>query len=216
VTGADVPNSAAAMISLLASIVALGVGPVAYRLVNKSQSHRARVALDMVIIVAVAGIVLLHILPDCFEVAGWPAVVVLVLGLLAPTLIEMWLRRIAGTAHAVVGAIIVVGIAIHAMMDGVGLAVSHSGHHHVAHGLPLAIALHRIPVGLILWWLVRQRLGVRAAVAVLAGIGVTTVLGYVAGNAIAAGMESAELALFQAAVAGALLHVAVHQREHVH
>ncbi len=204
------------MLSLLASIVALAVGPVAYRLVKRSESQRAATVLDMVIIVAVAGIVLLHILPDCFEVAGWPAVVLLVLGLLTPTLIELWLRRMAGTAHAVVGVIIVVGIAVHAVMDGVGLAVSASNAHHIAHGLPLAIALHRVPVGLILWWLVRPRLGVRAAAAVLAGIGAATVLGFLAGGAVAAGMESAELAMFQAAVAGALLHVAVHRRDHAH
>jgi zinc transporter ZupT len=204
------------MIALLASIVALAVGPVAYRLLARSRNQRARVVLDVAIIVAVAGIVLLHILPHCFEVAGWPAVVLLVLGLLTPTLIEMWLRRVAGTAHAVVGAIIVVGIAVHAMMDGVGLAVAGSGDHHVAYGLPLAISLHRIPVGLILWWLVRQRFGVRAAVAVLGGVGVATVIGFFAGAAVASGMESAELALFQAAVAGALLHVAVHQRGHGH
>ena len=75
------------MISLLGSIVALAVGPVAFRLVKRSQNQQARVVLDVVIILAVAGIVLLHILPDCVEIAGWPAVVLLVLGLLAPTLI---------------------------------------------------------------------------------------------------------------------------------
>jgi len=204
------------MISVLASIAALAVGPIAYRVVKRSQSPRARAVLDVVIILAVAGIVLLHILPDCVEVAGWTAVVWLVLGLLAPTCLEAWLRRIAKSAHTVVGAVIVAGIVLHALMDGAGLAVAGSDSHHSVGGLPLAIALHRIPVGLILWWLVQPRAGWRAAVAVLGGVGLATVLGYLAGGVIAGRMEGAELALFQAFVAGALLHVVVHQRDHHH
>jgi hypothetical protein len=200
------------VVSLLASIAALVVGPLLYLAVKRSGNQRARVVLDVVIVLAVAGIVLLHILPDCLDIAGWPAVVALVVGLLLPTLIEQWLRRLTGSAHAVVGVVVVVGISVHALMDGVGLALA-SGEGGIGHGLPVAVALHRIPVGLILWWLVRPR-GLRAAVLVLAGIGVATVVGFAAGGVVAAGMESAELAVFQALIAGALLHVAVHQHHH--
>ncbi|OGQ91512.1 MAG: hypothetical protein A2289_19525 [Deltaproteobacteria bacterium RIFOXYA12_FULL_58_15] len=198
------------MCALVGSIVALAVGPVAYRLVG--MRPRARALLDGLIILAVAGIVLVHILPDCVEIAGWPAVIALVAGVLGPTLVERWLRRLARPAHAMVGVVVVLGIAAHELMDGVALAVSSAGQ-TVAHGMPWAIALHRIPVGLILWWLVRPRFGVRAAVLVLVAMGAATVVGWVAGTAVAASMESAKLALFQAFVAGALLHVAVHQRE---
>ncbi|MFC1609328.1 ZIP family metal transporter [Myxococcota bacterium] len=199
------------MMFLISSIVALAVGPAAYRLVVISKSRVAKIALEVLIVVAIAGIVLANILPHSLETAGWPAVVLLVLGILGPTLVEMWVRRLASHAHLVMGIVVVLGITLHALMDGVALALADTG--DTAHGLPWAVVLHRAPVGLILWWLVRPRFGVPAAVGVLGLIAIATFAGYVAGGAVSAGMESRELALFQAFVAGALLHVAVHQHD---
>jgi len=101
---------------------------------------------------------------------------------------------------------------LHALIDGMALGVTNAHHEYAAHGLPWAVVLHRMPVGLILWWLVRPRFGARAAFLVLGIIAVATCVGYLAGGMLS-GMESIELALFQAFAAGALLHVAVHQRD---
>ena len=74
----------------------------------------------------------------------------------------------------------------------------------------------RLTLGLVLWWLVRPRFGAWAAAGALAFMAVATVAGYCAGGAFGGGLDARELALFEALVAGSLLHVVVHQREGHH
>jgi len=87
-------------------------------------------------------------------------------------------------------------------------------HHHQgegSHGLGLGVGvlLHRIPLGLTLWWMVRGAFGTRVAMGVLVGMMGATAGGYFAGEAWMAGLSLEAIAVFQALMAGSILHVAL-------
>jgi hypothetical protein len=73
----------------------------------------------------------------------------------------------------------------------------------------LAVVLHRLPEGAALWWLMRP-LGERGARVALALVAAATTLGFLLGGAAAPDLGTAGAALFQAFVAGVMLHVLGH------
>jgi zinc transporter ZupT len=198
------------MFLLLVSLAALALGPVLYRVAGRAGVRRAGRVGEMLVLVAVGALVVLHILPEAVAEAGWKAMVPLVLGLLGPTLTERWLLSSVREAHSLVRVIVISGLAVHAFVDGLGLAVPSNHGEGAMHALPIAIALHRVPVGLVIWWLLRPAHGVKVASAVLAVVGIATVAGFAAAGLVVEVVQGDVLALFQAWVAGSLLHVAVH------
>ncbi|MEQ1858231.1 MAG: hypothetical protein ABL963_17395, partial [Longimicrobiales bacterium] len=76
--------------------------------------------------------------------------------------------------------------------------------------------LHRIAEGLVIWWLLRPRYGVGAAAAGVALLLAATVAGVVLGLEFLAGVDSTGVAVYQAFVAGSLVHVVFHQGRHDH
>ena len=77
--------------------------------------------------------------------------------------------------------------------------------------LPWAVVLHRLPVGLMVWFLIRPVYGLRLALATLLLIGVATVSGFFMGEFAVGSLTNDSRGLFQALVAGTLLHVVVHR-----
>ena len=69
--------------------------------------------------------------------------------------------------------------------------------------------LHRIPLGLTLWWMVRGAFGSRVAVAVIGGMMGATAIGYFTGEVFMASLSSESVSVFQALMAGSILHVAL-------
>ena len=111
----------------------------------------------------------------------------------------------------------------------------HGAHEHVGHGHPehghgehghgshhyggldgialaLAVIAHRLPAGLGVWWLVRNEFGPRIATLVLGLMVLATVVGYEAAAQVADLVSNRTFALFQAFVAGSLLHLAFHRQ----
>ena len=110
-------------------------------------------------------------------------------------------------------ALAILGLALHATLDGAALgAGGHHEHGPVEHaprelGATLAILVHRLPVGLLVWWTVRPSLGKKVAIGTLGALAAATVLGYMLSAQIAH-IESGEAAgLVNALLAGGLLHV---------
>lgn len=169
-------------------------------------------ATDAFVLVALAGLIVFHVLPQSVHETGATAAVLLGLGALAPYLIER-LRTAAPQAQPGWGAfsVALVGVAAHAVLDGLAF-VDDLGDHGHAHedsvpALGLAVLLHRVPVGLSLVWVVLPRAG-RARTALMAAVLIAfTVVGYVGGDAIAHAGAAAPLALVQVFVAGSVLHV---------
>lgn len=191
------------MIFLLAALIGLALGPVVF-----AALHRApftQLALDGFVLVAVVGLVGFHILPEAFEVNGWWAILAASAGLLLPLGVERLRALSSNASHGVVLGIACIALLIHASVDGVGLAAADG-----STALAVAVVLHRLPVGLAVWWLVRPQFGRGWALAALAALGVATVGGFALQEAFFAA-EGEAVQLVQAFVAGSLLHVLLHQ-----
>ena len=96
-----------------------------------------------------------------------------------------------------------VALAVHAMMDGAAL-IDHTGHdghhgHHDEGSLALGVILHRLPLGLTLWWMVNSKLGLKAAFLTLGGLIGATCLGYFVGDEIIHSFSNDNLSIFSSA-----------------
>lgn len=198
------------MILLLSSLIALAVGPLLYGFARRRNMMIS--LMDGFIFVTISGLVLLSILPESFLVGGWTTLVFVALGLFGPTALERSSRRSAKQTHIIALVLGITGLGLHALVDGTAL-VPH--HHSMFIGgetlLPFAVILHRFPVGLTLWWLLRPSFGRTVATATLGLVGLATVAGYWLGPLMTFGLSSTGIAWFQAFVAGTLLHVVFHQ-----
>ena len=194
--------------TLILSIAALLLGPLIFAV-----GHRNPVAkriLDIAILLAIAVIIAVHIIPEAIKHGGLFAIIVLLLGLAFPMLLERLFRTATDTAHFVIVLIAAIGLLIHAVVDGVAL-LPQSGT-----GLAYAIVLHRVPLGMALWWAVRPNFGLVAAVALFALVILATTVGYFVGDSAIDFTEMRTLALLQAFVSGSLIHVVAFGVKHKH
>ncbi len=179
---------------LLVSLAALFVGPVLMRLARGAAVQ----VMDGFVLVAVGGLCLLHLLPEGIAGGGAWALVAAAGGLVLPAAAEKALHG----AHRGILALAMLGLAIHAGMDGAALSTSHEH-------LGMGVALHRLPMGLLIWLAVGRR-STAAGLATLVGVALATLGGYLAGPALLAAAPAMATAIFQALVAGSLLHVVMH------
>lgn len=203
----------------LLSIAALLAGPFLYAYGRRRPAVKQ--LLDGFVMVAVAGIVCVNIIPEALEVGGFAALPALALGLAFPVLIERWFDRAAHTAHLVVVILAAAGLTVHALIDGVALIPQAAATGSVADPrtyfglewstgispLALGVILHRLPIGMALWWSVRPNFGVPVTIALFAMLIAATGLAYFQGDRVIALASTSGLALFQAFVAGSLVHV---------
>ena len=162
----------------------------------------------------VAGLLCLHFVPDVWVRLGVPGVLVMLAGLGFPMLLEAVFSRAVHSAHLAVIFIAALGVVAHALLDGIALLPTEGGG-VFANELALGVILHRLPVGMVIWWAVRPQFGTLAAVATLALIiGVTAVSYFLGADLLNASAGS--LLIFQAFVAGSLLHIAVVGMSHEH
>jgi hypothetical protein len=189
----------------LFSSVALALGPLVFQLGGRWPA--ARRGLDGFVLVTLVGIVGLHIVPYAWNVAGAFSIGFLVLGLLFPVFIERAFARALTQAHLLVVLLAVAGLAVHAVLDGVALLPLAGS---AADELALGVIVHRLPVGMAMWWALRPRLGAPLAASALAAvIAVTGLSYYLFGRGMASIGESVGLAAFQSFVAGSLVHLAI-------
>ncbi|HRV08115.1 MAG TPA: permease, partial [Acidobacteriota bacterium] len=191
---------------LLASLLMLLAGPLLYTLAIRR--HSALTLLDGLIFVTITGLVLLFVLPHCYESGGWPVFPVALLGLFGPTLVEAFSRRAARRTHGTTLLLALCGVGLHSLLDGAAVA---QGGLEGEPLLPLAVVLHRLPVALTIWWLLRPAYGRGVPSLVLILIGAATLFGYASGPSLIAALSSEALSWFQAFVAGSLMHVVFHQ-----
>lgn len=158
--------------------------------------------------VAVPALVLWQVVPHVWASHGLLAIGVFLLGLGTPVLIERISHRLAPHADNLALLAGLSGLSLHAFLEGAAL---------VSNGLQLGLAviLHRIPVGLTVWWLLHPRRGFWGASIGIAAILAATVAGYAAGARFF-GDGHGGVGLYQAFVGGSLLHVVFHQSRHDH
>jgi uncharacterized protein len=210
------------------STLALLAGPLLYAWGRPRPTWKQ--VLDGFVVVAVAGIVCVNIIPAALDLGGWLALAALAAGLAFPVAVEKLFRHSVHRAHVFIVILAALGLVLHAVIDGIALLPAL--HEHMAldawrtrstgplslgdNPLALGVIVHRIPVGMAIWWSVRPQFGLHAAVLTFLLLVVATGLAYFFGTALVDVAATRSLALFQAFVAGSLVHVVAFGVSHGH
>jgi len=201
--------------ALILAAVALVLGPLmAGLLQRRAQLHDF---LDGFILIMVSGLALLHLLPSARESIGAWCIPVALVGAFLPLYTEKKLHRREGGESTSVLWLAIAGLILHASLDGAALAANE----HIVHAageehwsLPVAILLHRVPVGLLIWWSVKPQLGKRVAIAILAAIAGATFLGSSLSSFLLPLSTGVVSGVIFSLLAGGLLHVVMDHRHH--
>lgn len=198
-------------IVLLLSLITTFAGPVIFLWL--SRGGKLASAIDRMIVVVLILLVVILLVPETMEALGLPAVLLVLAGYLLPSLLESLVRRAAETLHLASLGFALVGLLLHAVLDGAGLAGSQliSTDIHQGEGLGLAIILHRFGVGLMLWLIVQPVFGDRVAWLTLAGMAAATVLGFEFSERLLPLAGEQAIAIIQAVIIGTIIHSLVHR-----
>lgn len=189
---------------LLLSIVSLFVGPALYLWLRKG-GFVAK-AFDSVIVAVLVLMMAFLLIPESWAELGYWSVAIIIAGYLLPGLLESLIKKAAHTLHLISLLLALAGLALHAMLDGAALTVSHTGS-----GLAWAIVLHRFGVGLMLWMMVQPVFGKRVAFAVLGFVGLATIAGYWLSETIHGLEGDYTMSVIQALIIGMIVHSLVHR-----
>jgi zinc transporter ZupT len=197
---------------LIAALAATAAGPFLYGVLHDRPGLRRHV--DGFVYLAVPLLVAWQIVPVAWESRS----VVPLLALGAGFLVPMWIGRASqplrhGT-DAVTLAVVMSGLLLHSFFEGAALAPLAAGRAGVA--FAIALLLHRVVEGLVVWWILRPARGVGPALGGLAALLLTTTGGFALGSELIGRTEGAVVDVFEALVAGSLLHVIFHQGRHAH
>ena len=195
---------------LLLSLITLFAGPLLFQWLSRWK--RVARALDRVIVGVLVILVAVLLLPDIVEPLGYAAPACLLLGYLLPGLLEMLIRRAAETLHLLTLYLALIGLLLHALLDGAGLAGSEM---RADPGLAAAIILHRFGVGLMLWLIIEPIFGRNAAWLTLIAIAAATIVGFEFSERLLPLAGDTVVSAVQGVIVGTIIHGLVH-REHVH
>ena len=190
------------------SIAALLLGPAIYAFGRRNAVVRH--ILDGFIFITIAGIICVHIIPEALDIGGWLALLFLAIGIVFPVIIERGYHGAFHNAHLLVLIVAAIGLVIHAIADGIALLPQEGGN------LAYAVILHRLPVGMAIWWSVRPNLGLTVAILAFAAISIATAAAYVLGAPMVELAEARSIAYVQAFVSGSLIHVVAFGVTHDH
>ena len=196
------------MLPLVSALLA----PLAGVLIYVAMHRPARTVrlFDKTVIVALPLLVLVQVVLHAWAERSLLPVAAVALGAGLVAVVERLshtLARYAGDATIV---FVVAGIAVHALLEGSALTAGASP------AFVFAVVLHRVAVGLLIWWLVAPRHGAPAAGAGVAAIMAATLVGYVVGAGVMTDVPFVDHGLLEAFVAGTLLHVVLHRGREDH
>lgn len=195
------------MLGLFASIFALAIGPLIYQTFGPMK--RADKLVSGFILIIIATTIFVEVLPASFDRIGLVAIVLAILGFAGPTLIEHLFSRSANRTHNLTMLLGISGLIIHAAIDGI--ALQNSSQMPQADSLSIAVILHRIPVGLTVWWLLKPLVGERFALLILLTIAIATLIGYFLSLELVRFSTNDTFSYFQSFISGSLLHVIFHK-----
>ena len=198
------------MTAFVAALVAPVAGVLLYVwLHNRPQTMKL---IDRIVFVALPLLVGWQILPHVWLERQITPLIAVIAGAGILYLIERISHRLARHTDNLAILLAVASMVLHALLEGGALMPATAGA-----PFAFAVILHRIAVGLLIWWLIEPRHGVVAAGAGVGAILAATAIGFGAGTEILPDGHAA-VELYQAFVAGSLLHVVFHQgrRDHAH
>lgn len=196
---------------LVGALLAPIFGPILYRLLH--DHPRAVKAVDGFVYVAVPLLVAWQILPHAWAERSIVLILVVGAGFLLPAAIEQASHALVEHTDNLALVVGISGLALHALMEGAAFA--HTGT-DVSTPFALAVILHRIPVSLVVWWLICPRFGSTWAAAGVGSIVAATLAGYAVGGEVLGVAHGGGVDLYQAFVSGSLVHVVFHQGRHDH
>jgi hypothetical protein len=191
---------------LILSVLALFAGPLIYRWLR--HGGLAARTFDHVVVVVLIGVVFLVLVPDSFHQLGEWALLLIFAGYLVPGLLEWAVKSAAVTFHRASLLLALLGLMLHALLDGAGLAGSSQARES---SLGVAIVLHRLGVGLIIWMLVQPLYGRSVGVSVLLGVSAATVAGYFLSQRVLPLAGAGSFHIVQALIIGMIVHSLLHR-----
>lgn len=194
---------------LVASLAAPILGALLYRSLHGR--NRAVRLVDGFVYVAVPALVAVQVVPHAIEERSLLMIAMVAIGALLPTAFERASRALAEHADNLGILVGVSGLMLHAVLEGAALVPTGDP---IDPAFGWAVVLHRIPVGLIVWWLVRPRHGIPLAMVAVGSVVAATLAGAFVGTEWTGQVHGFEF--FEAFVAGTLLHVVFHQGRHDH
>lgn len=200
---------------LLLGSLALLLGPFVYEFGR--QRPDVRQLLDGLVFITIAGIVCVHIVPAAVASGGVPAIVSLIVGLAFPVVLESRFHDAMPKAHGFIVLLAALGMVVHAALDGIALAPDRDGGSAWAgNSLAASVILHRLPVGMAIWWSLRPNFGTPAAVAAFAMVIAATSIAYLSAGPLVEFAGAPGIAWFQAFVAGSIVHIIAFGASHGH
>jgi len=194
------------LLLLSATLLALLSGPLLYAGARERPAVLA--FLDGFVLVAISGLVMLEVMPDTLESGGYASLGFLALGAMGPSLLEHQLHH-ARRAHVAALVLAMAGLVLHSIGDGTALApqpgVLSGDEPNIA--LALAISVHSVPVGLMVWWLLYPVFGALFPALAIAAMCLGTIAGYAFAGTVSGWLGATGWAWLQALVAGSILHV---------
>ncbi len=183
------------------------------------RSPRVAPALAAFVTVVVFGLVLGHIAPHVVSIGGGWAIFLLALGYVgsafhhrlhpSPPSSSRLDPAPPPAAHdhetAAANLVALCALLVHMLLEGLAIAAAPAGAARAV--MAAAVGVHRVPIGLAVWWVTRPRAGRTGALALLLLGAVLTHVGYLGATALSGPRAIAMLAYLQAALAGSLLHV---------
>jgi len=196
---------------LLLSIITLFTGPLLYLWLSKG-GQLAR-TIDRLVVVMLLLLVVMLLLPEIIQPLGLvTAVALVIVGYGLPGMLELVVRRAAATMHLASLLLALIGLLLHALLDGAGLASSELGS---GFGLATAIVLHRFGVGLMLWLIMQPAFGQRSAWGMLVAMAGATIIGFEFSERLLPLTGAEAILWIEAVIIGTIIHSLIH-RGHVH
>jgi len=196
---------------LILTLGAILGGPALYAFARTQP--RALSFLDGFIFVSISGLVLLDVLPETIEAGGLVSGLCALAGAALPSVFERAMRRAQHLAHGAALLLSMFGMVLHHITDGAALSIAAQG--GLPNPLALAVVIHSLPVGLLIWWLLYPSFGFRLPALALLAMCAAAIVGFSFGPQIDHWAGARGIAWFQALVAGSLIHV-IFGRPHLH
>ena len=191
---------------LILSIVLLFIGPILYQWLRRG-GFVAK-AFDSLIIVVLVVLMAFLLIPESWTKLGYWSIALMLAGYLVPGLLEHLIKRAAHTFHIVSLLLALIGLALHAMLDGAALTINNGDAFST---LPLAVVLHRMGAGMVLWMMVQPVFGRRAAFAVLGFVALATIGGYQLSELVLGLEGDFAMSVVEAIIIGMIAHSLIHR-----
>lgn len=203
---------------LIFSTCALFLGPVICVAIKKNEKFK--LIFNYIVTISILLVVTVDILPEAIEHAGWfLSLASIFAGFKLVTLLDLLVH--SKKSHAIATWIVVLGFSLHAITDGIAITLAITDGIAITLNdtlLPIAIILHKIPVGAGVWFVLQSREPKPfQAITVLSIISISTILGFVLGIEVTKSIhDSVSLGMFHALMTGALIHIIIHSNNKIH